>query len=179
MAFECDECHRLSVGQNYGFAHTEEEAEALFEGTAAISWLPNFIQGRVFEDVPEPIAAVADEAHRCQSIQAFRGAMILARAAVESTVKDQEAEGVNLFQKIDALRERGIITAHTTAAAHAIRDYGNDAAHHNVAAPVLPEESAEILELMSQVLQEVYQQPARIRAVQAARAAKRAAEKPQ
>ena len=60
------------------------------------------------------------------------------------------------------------------AAAHEVRYFGNNMAHGDFVQDTAAEESAEALELMAMVLREVYQEPAAVARVQAARQAKKA-----
>ena len=60
---------------------------------------PTSSLGKTFPDVPTHIASAADEAHRCASIGAFRGAIALARAVVEATAKDKGVKSGNLMPK--------------------------------------------------------------------------------
>lgn len=59
-------------------------------------------------------------------------------------------------------------------AAHEIRHLGTDMAHGDLAEPVSKSDATEILTLMDEVLAEVFQSPARVARLQAARAAKMA-----
>src|SRR4051794_23426571 len=52
-------------------------------------WWPKHVGGKEFPDVPELVAATANEAHECASIGAYRGAVALARAVVESIAKEK------------------------------------------------------------------------------------------
>ena len=51
------------------------------------------------------------------------------RAIVETVCKDLQAEGDNLYQKINSLKEQSIVTAEGTDTLHKLRVLGNDAAH--------------------------------------------------
>lgn len=175
-AFECTECHTMSIGRmpTMTGSYSSAAGEAIRTQPVEITWIPRAAEIVTFEDVPPLIGETATEAHGCHSIGAYRGATILARAAIEATAKHQEASGKNLFERIGSLAKAGVITSHTAEAAHEIRDSGNDAAHYNVVLSVSEEESSLVLELMEQVLREVYQQPARLAAAKAARAEREA-----
>lgn len=55
------------------------------------------------------------------------------RALVESVCKEQNTDGRNLFERIDSLHEKSIITSEQRDALHALRVLGNDAAHETKA----------------------------------------------
>ena len=136
-------------------------------------WLPHPTGGHVYEDVPNPIASVADEAHQCHEIGAHRGSIILARAVIEATCKDKGAKGANLFQRIDALHKMGLVGNQVRQEADEIKDSGNEMAHGDFHVEVTAQDSDEILNFMAEVLGEVYQRPARVAARRAAREKRR------
>jgi hypothetical protein len=59
-----------------------------------------------------------------------------------------------------------LIRPHIKAVADGVRDYGNEMAHGDFADPVADADSALIIELMGEILQEVYQSPAQLTRVQ-------------
>lgn len=171
--YKCDFCAAPSAayGGTY-FAGDQVEFDHREAPQAQLRWLPKGGLGREFPDVPDHIAAAADEAFRCRSIDALRGAVILCRTVIEATAKEKGIQKGNLAAKIDALEAQGYIRPYVKDAAHEIRWLGNDMAHGDFTAPVQPEEADEILELMDEVLAEVFQSPARVARRQAARKAK-------
>jgi hypothetical protein len=160
QAFQCDNCGRLNL-------HSLIRSE---EGSG--EWSPRHQERRKFPDVPEHIAEAASEATLCHSVGAHRAVGSLARAVIEATAKDRGAAGGNLAARIDALRLRDDLREHTKEQAHEIRHFGNDMAHGDFIDPVTEEEAAEVIALMSEVLSEVYQAPAQLQRVRAARLAK-------
>lgn len=167
-AFRCDneECRRLSIGQGTVYTpgsggSAEEVGKMLASGD--IEWTPRKVQRPPFPDVPEQIAQTASEAHACLSIQASRGAVALARAVVEATAKDKGITTGRLVQKIDALHADGHIREFTRQVAHEVRYGGNEIAHGDLAAEPMPAaDAAAIVGLMDEILQEVYQAPAKM-----------------
>jgi hypothetical protein len=176
-AYNCDQCHRLSIA----LAHSSREVygtEVLtfFEDDKNFSnWLPVRIEAQDFPDVPEHIAVAATEATKCLSVSAYRAVGSLARAVIEATAKDKGAEGKDLFQRIEALANAEHIRGHTKEQAHEVRHFGNGMAHGDFTDPVTEEEADEVIELMCEILDEVYQSPARLQRVREARQAKKTA----
>jgi len=175
----CDNCGSASIAAGlmlteYTNPRTALDSEDRDELPFGITWLPEGAVGRDFPDVPPHIASAADEAYRCHSIQAYRAAGSLARAVVEATAKDKEITKGQLHEKIDALAAADLIRPSIQAAAHEVRYFGNNMAHGDFVQDTAAEESAEALELMAMVLREVYQEPAAVARVQAARQAKKA-----
>jgi uncharacterized protein Yka (UPF0111/DUF47 family) len=96
----------------------------------------------------------------------------MARAGIESTAQDKKITKGSLFANIEEKQKQGLIRPHIKEAAHEVRHLGNDMAHGEFIDPVSKEEIAETLELMSEILNEVYQSPAKITRRQAARQAR-------
>ncbi|VXA93228.1 hypothetical protein CITRIK5_100115 [Citricoccus sp. K5] len=80
---------------------------------------------------------------------------------IEASAKEKGITSGRLVQKIDAMRAADLIREDTKDAAHEIREFGNDMAHGDIAVQVNAEDAAEILALMDEILQEVFQGPAR------------------
>lgn len=140
-------------------------------GGGALDWWPKYVGGRAFEDVPQHIAVTADEAYRCHNIEAYRGAVSLARSVIEATAKDLGIRKGNLMAKIDAMRTQGLIRAVIAECAHEVRYFGNEVAHGDFATAIACEESEEVLGLMCEVLNDAYQQSARVTRLRTARQA--------
>ena len=127
-----------------------------------------------FPDVPSKIAETAHEAWTCHAAGAHRGAVMLARAVVESTAKEKGIKNGTLNIKIDELANQDFIRKVVAEQAHEIRHMGNSTAHGDLDDAVTPEDSEEVLNLMAEVLNEVWQAPARSRRLAKARKAKKA-----
>lgn len=178
--YKCPKCKRLNLASEYKW-HAASEPMTLGATNAGDfewadpDWIPRLGEKQEFPDVPSHIADAASEATLCLSLGADRAVGSLARAVVEATAKDKQAAGGNLAARIDSLRADGHIREHTKEQAHEIRHFGNDMAHGDFADPVTPEEAAEIIGLMSEILNEVYQSPARVARVRSARENKKSA----
>jgi hypothetical protein len=173
-AFVCDECGAMSIGQRR-MPSLISDVGAYLNGQGRVeTWLPVHGSGRAFPDVPDHISQAATEAFRCHSIGAFRAAGSLARAVIEATAKDKGVTMNGIASKIDAMAEQGLIRPHIQEAAHEVRHLGNDMAHGDFIEPVTLEESTLSLELMAEVLNEVFQSPARVAKARQAREARAA-----
>ena len=176
-AFTCDNCGRLSIGTapaSMTFSPPDaSQADRILSQDVGTHWLPRASEGRDFPDVPQHIAETATEATECFSIGAYRAAVLLARTVLEASAKAKGVTSGPLVAKITQMRDANFIRPDIADAAHEIRLGGNDVAHGDVVESLTPEEADEVLELMSEVLAEVFQGPARL----AARKAKREAAK--
>jgi hypothetical protein len=175
-AFECDGCHFLSIGHvHVPTSHIALPAGYLTENVA-VKWYPERGMGKPYPDVPAHIGSAASEAHACHSIGSYRAAVLLARSVIEATAKDKGITQGNLASKIDEMCTQGFVRELVKETAHEIRHLGNDMAHGDFVDPTTEEESEEILVLMAEVLNEVYQAPARLEARKQARLAKQQAQ---
>lgn len=169
-AFRCSACNGVSVAN----ITAPSAAKGSLQGYTnrltdeGFDWRPNALASRSYPDVPPHIADAATEAFECQSTHHYRAAILLARSVIEATAKNKGiTEGV-LYNKIEELERQDFIRPHIKAVAHGIRDFGNDMAHGDFVAPVSAEESHLVIQLMGEILDEVYQSPARLAAVQQA-----------
>lgn len=169
----CDHCGALSILTRYG--HVDSPGD-IIQTAIHEEWIPTNAEGRTFEDVPELIASVASEAYKCASVHAYRGAVALARAVVEATAKEKGITSNGIASKIENLHTKGFIREHVKEAAHEVRFGGNEVAHGDLAEDDLDDEEAEeILALMSEILLEVFQSPARVERQRQKRIARKAA----
>ncbi|MFJ9373783.1 DUF4145 domain-containing protein [Streptomyces sp. NPDC101455] len=159
--FQCDGCNHLTLApgrrERDGFSSTTHLVVDPFD------WIPLQVGKRTFDDVPDAIASLATESHQCLAIKASRAAVALARAVVEATAKERGIQTGSLAKKIDKLFEERFIREHVRDAAHEVRFGGNEVAHGDlVSEPVDFATATEILGLMDEILEEVFQSPARV-----------------
>lgn len=167
--YRCPGCSAPNVGLAQSAGRGQGDIYQVAHGEQRV-WLPHRSGGKEFGDgVPPQIASAADEAHRCRSIDAFRGAVILARAVIEATCKHKGAKGGNLRDRIDKLHELALVNELVKDEAHEIRHLGNDMAHGDFEVEVTSKDADDTLTLMAEVLEEVYQRPFRLAARRAAR----------
>jgi hypothetical protein len=131
-------------------------------------WAPTAGSTRKYPDVPSHIADAATEAYECHVNHHYRAAILLARSVIEATAKDKGITSGTLYKKIEELAKQDFIRPRIKAVAHGIRDYGNDMAHGDFVEPVVAEESEIVIQLMGEILDEIFQSPARLDRVQAA-----------
>ena len=172
-AFQCNHCKMLSVatvdrGVDISPSYAVNDS---WWNEHSVEWTPQSVGGKDFPDVPDHIAGAANEAYRCRSIQALRAAILLARSVVEATAKERGHTTGTLFAKIDALHKAEDIRGHTKDAAHELRFLGNDMAHGDFVNAVDDADADEVLAVMSEILNEVFQGPARVARMRAKREA--------
>jgi hypothetical protein len=166
-AYRCANCRRLVLAHgwtelkatnDWDYAHSD-----LWDRPQAQQprWLPPAKSNRTFPDVPAAIESLAVEAHDCLSIRADRAAVALARAVVEASAKEKGVASGSLIAKIDELHRLGLLRGHIKETAHEVRFGGNEVAHGDLT-PVDHEAAEEILTLMDEVLNDLFQSPARV-----------------
>lgn len=172
-AFRCNNCKSLSIGSVIPGRNLDvrEGLDDEWWDYHHVNWTPQSLGGKDFPDVPDHIAGAADEAYKCRSIDALRASILLARSVVEATAKECGQTKGNLFTKIDAMYEAGEIREHTKDAAHELRFLGNDMAHGDFVNKVDDADADEVLAVMSEILNEVFQGPARVARMRAKRTA--------
>lgn len=171
--FTCDNCETPSVGLLARTVYDSRSEDDLIEG-GNLRWLPQRGVGKDFPDVPEHIGQAADEAYQCRSINALRAAVLLARSVIEATAKEKGITKGLLAAKIQAMVDQELIRKRVREGADEVRHLGKDMAHGDFVEPVSEEDADLVLELMDEVLQEVFQAPARNAKARANREARKA-----
>jgi rubredoxin len=174
-AYQCQVCGGMSIGlaphQNNGSAPNTQFDQLSGDQFA---WKPSPNETRTYANVPVHIAEAATEAYESHAGKHYRAAILLSRAVIEATAKENNITTGNLKAKIDELANQALIRPHIKEVAHEIRLFGNDMAHGDFVVAVAPEESELVIELMGEILNEVFQAPAKLQAVQQAVAARQA-----
>jgi hypothetical protein len=169
--FRCDGCGSLNIGIAKGRPGSQDPLDWL-ASRSNLQWQPQIVPEAPehdFPDVPPEIADAAAEAYACREVaDAYRAAVLLARSVIEATAKDKGIRKGALLAKIDAMSD--MIRPHVRDGAHEVRLFGNDMAHGDFVRDVSPEDADLVLTLMSEVLDDVYQSPARVKRAQDARA---------
>ncbi|HET9894609.1 MAG TPA: DUF4145 domain-containing protein [Streptosporangiaceae bacterium] len=171
--FRCDNCGALNIAIAYKWIQ-DVDPLAWLASKKFQDWKPEPEPEEPvwdFPDVPTAIAAAAHEAHACWYRDANRSAVLMARAVIEATAKNKGIAKGSLLDKVDAMS--AMIRPHVRQGAHEVRLLGNDMAHGDFIRPVSEEDAKLVLTLMDEVLDDVYQSPARVARAQAAREARR------
>lgn len=169
----CDHCNRASVASRPYEGTRAYASDRLgdIEYDHLLRWQPKKGISPEFPDVPEHVARAAQEAHEACSINALMAAILMARTVVEATAKNKGITDGTLFAKIDAMEKASLIRKSTAEAAHEIRHFGNDMAHGDIEELPDQEDAEEVLALMDEVLNEVFQGPARTQRIREKRSA--------
>ena len=168
FAATCDNCGGLSIALGDSDGNTGDTTDissvrnAVNRHSGEFEWNPKVGFSPSVEDVPAHIARAAKEAHSSASVSNHMAAILMARTVVEATSKEHGITSGTLAAKIDAMEEKKLIRPSIAEQAHEIRFMGNDMAHGDITEAPNAFDSEEILALMSEVLNEVFQGPARM-----------------
>lgn len=176
-AFVCDNCKRISAAyteSDYAHAVGNENADNLLTNADDVRWFPRPSDSPTIHDVPAAIARAAEEAWASASINAHMSAILMARTVIEATAKAKSITTGTLLAKIDEMEKQNLIRPGIAQAAHEVRHFGNNMAHGDIEDRPSAEDAEDILELMMQVLREVFQGPALVDKMKARRTAKKA-----
>lgn len=190
-SFQCDNCGYFSIGKlmlyddtvdlgaRLDLILTDDEradrakaAAIIFDSMdAIIDWYPETAIGKKYDYVDnDTVKDSASEAHECYSIRAYRASILMARAVCEAIAKDKGCTRGNLQKKIAQMEEQKLISPLVRKQADEIRYFGNDMAHGDFAQQVSADDAHEVLDFMDVLIDEVYQQPAKLYAMQESRA---------
>lgn len=123
-ALQCPGCQKCILGVVERWGN---------KGSAQIKYRAHYPLGApndsVDPAVPEPIASDFSEALRCVWVGSHKAAIAMCRRCVEASCHDLEAEGGNLFKRIEYLASQGIITEPLKKMAHRVRLVANEELH--------------------------------------------------
>jgi hypothetical protein len=119
---------------------------------------------------PAAVRSLYREASRAEHANALRGAAALYRAAVEELVEDRQAQGRDLYHRIEALADQGV-DQDIVNDLHEARLLGNWSLHEGL--EFSAEEVADVAELINDAVEILYVQPGRRQAMREARAQRR------
>lgn len=159
---ECSSCRGFSVAlasRNIsGPAPSNVEGMSDFwRNRQPIKWEPRWVEGQDFDYAPDHIAKAASESYKCHSIGAHMAAILMARTCIEAAAKDHGIRTGNLFEKIDRLVEVADLRKKIQRAAHQVRLFGNEMAHGDIEIEVTENDSAQILRLLTMILEDLYE----------------------
>jgi len=147
-----------------GVCNSCEQAVLVHELGESSAVYPHALPSPTDSNIPDPMRGDLDEAKRCFSVSAWRGAAVLARRAIQSSALDKGAKIEKLAEQIAELQTKGAIINDLKQWADVVRWVGNDAAHPGGDA-VTEEDAEEILKLAEQFLHVLYVTPARASAL--------------
>jgi hypothetical protein len=115
------------------------------------------------EHWPEAVGRYWIQAKRNLKDQNWDAAALMARSALQVSLREQMAVGSNLKQEIDDLAKKGILPTIMKEWAHNVRELGNESAHPDPQqGPANPEDARDIVGFMDYLFEYLYTLPHRI-----------------
>lgn len=160
--FACSHCGAVNIGHSLITRDDRHDPyDAMTNGRVEIKWIPPVSSAPSFGDTPPEISEPALEAFTAWDHDAYRAAILMARAVLEGICKDHGISSGSLFHKIDAMKDADHITKALQMAAHAVRELGNEMAHGDFVKTNPTEKQAkQVLAIMRQFIEQLYEQPA-------------------
>ena len=176
VVVECLHCHKSMILLETTARVPARESGGDDEERAWRSMVsPSESPRSLHDSAPEAMRSLFAEASTCEKAKAFRAAGVMYRAAVEELVKNQEATGGNLYDKIESLK--GKLADELVDDLHEARMLGNDSIHAGLTYSA--EEVEDVAKLIEEAVLVLYVQPEQKRAMRDARRARRHAGKRQ
>lgn len=121
------------------------------------------------EGLPPAVLSALEEAIKCHAAGCYRAAALMVRRALEDMCEDQQAQGGNLAERINSLRNKIVISENLIQGAHELRFLGNDAAHiESLHFRSVGSEEADIgIDVAKQLLHSIYQTETLVRRLKA------------
>jgi hypothetical protein len=144
-------------------------------GYEGIHWWPPPGLSDLDPDIPSQVGSAYAEGMRALSVKAARAAAVMFRAMLGQIVADKGSAAAqakhSLYDKLEQMSQDGSFHPSLVEWAREIRLIGNAGAHPDALDPVSDEEAADLARLCRQLLNVIYEVPARIARNRAARGA--------
>jgi hypothetical protein len=125
------------------------------------------------ENWPPDVQRFWTQAHESLGIQNWDAAAVMARSAVQVTMRDKGAVGKDLYSEIEDLAKKGDLSPLMKEWSHEVRVLGNDAAHPRASVPPATSEDArDVVQFLDSLLRYLYDFPKLISDYRARRKAK-------
>jgi len=109
---------------------------------------------------PEAVGRYWLQAHRSAKDENWDAAAVMARSALQVTLRGHGAEGKSLKQEIDDLAAQGVLPPHMKEWAHELRELGNESAHPDPAAgKSSADDVRDVIQFLDFLLQYLYSLP--------------------
>jgi len=154
----CTVCNRPGVAK----MHVDSDYR---QGMLELFWPSSITSAELPDNAPKQIEKELREAESCMSVEAWRGAAALLRSALEKTLIENGYDEKNLYEKIEAAGNNGLITsARRQRAQDLIRTLGNDVLHDEWRV-VTRQEVEDAHHYVARVIEDLYDDRATVEAV--------------
>ena len=172
IVMKCMGCKDSVVVVERRLQPQSNQRPAIYE---ALHWWPLPGLGDLDPEIPSQISSTYSEGMRALSIKAARAAVVMFRGMLAQVVADKGSTAAqaksSLYAKLEQMSQDGSLHPSLVDWAREIRLIGNAAAHPDALDPVSDDEAADLARLCRQLLNVIYEVPARIARNRAARGA--------
>jgi hypothetical protein len=111
-------------------------------------------------DIPPAVLGAFKEAVECHAHACYKASAIMVRKTLEEVCAERGAEGKNLHERLEALREKVALSKDMLDGLHDLRLLGNDAAHVELKDfDAVDKQEVEVaLDIAKEILKTTYQQ---------------------
>ena len=162
----CNESVYFKLPDNYGIPDEHKDLIPINIESIA-DYYPRLVPN-IDPAIPKEIADDYGEAIKCDGVSASKATVTQCRRAMQNACILRGANPKNdLLDQIDELESKRIINPTLKEIAHTIRMIGNWGAHpqKDPLKEVTPEDSSEVLKFTSELLDEIFVRPARIKSL--------------
>jgi len=142
------------------FWSAAEAGHSLYDYTA-MPWPIG--KAKASENWPPDVQRFWTQAHESLGIKNWDVSAVMARSAVQVTMRDKGAVGKDLYTEIEDLAAKGDLPPLMREWSHEVRVLGNDSAHPKPnAPPTTPQDARDIVQFLDSLLLYLYDYPKRI-----------------
>src|SRR6516162_257460 len=135
-------------------------------------------KAKPLDNWPDDVQRFWSQAHESLGIKNWDAAAVMARSAVQATMRDKGAVGKDLYGEIEDLAAKGSLPPLMKEWSHEVRVLGNESAHPKPGTPPPTQEDArDIVQFLDSLLLYLYEYPKRISDYRARRKSKEASTK--
>ena len=131
-----------------------------------VHWWPLDGASDLDQSIPQDVSSAYSEGQRALSVKAPRAAAVMFRGMLAHVVKDKGSPAAQakhtLFDRLEQMSNDGSLHPSLVEWARDIRILGNAAAHPDSLDPISEDEAADLARLCRQLLNVIYEVPARI-----------------
>lgn len=147
---------RCTVCERAGVAKVAANNSYATDSTLVSFWPTSRPAAKLPTGVPDGISKEYREAEACMSVEAWRGAAALLRSALEKMLRVNGYNESDLYKKIEAAGNDGVITSARRQQAHdLVRTLGNDVLHDEWRV-VTQEEAEDAHHYVGRVIEDLY-----------------------
>lgn len=164
VSMACRNCEQPTIVIEEQYINDKPSRDGISSGTVnwrGFFWWP-FFNMSLDKSLPIRIQEIIREAKINYSTQCYRSSAVMSRRALEAIASEKgEAKG-NLFQKINNLRNNGVLDKNLGEWATEIRLIGNSGAHYDPINDVSKDDANQIILFIEELVKYLYVMPAEI-----------------